>query len=72
MKIKLKSTLYKYMFQSLFDLEIAIEMRQVHKRTFNKITFNTIILARRAIKILELNCFYIYFCPKTLKDCEPK
>ena len=30
MKIKFKSTLYKYMFQSLFDLEIAIEIRQVH------------------------------------------
>ena len=34
MKIKLKSTLFftSALFQSLFDLEIAIEIRQVHKR----------------------------------------
>ena len=34
MKIKLKSTLYFdfCFFQRLFDLEIAIEIRQVHKR----------------------------------------
>ena len=34
MKITLKSTLYltSALFQSLFDLEIVIEIRQVHKR----------------------------------------
>ena len=33
MKIKLKSTLYltSALFQNLFDLEIAIEIRQPHK-----------------------------------------
>jgi len=40
-KIKLKSTLYidftSALFQSLFDLEIAIEIRQVHK-SFIKLT----------------------------------
>ena len=46
------------MFQSLFDLETAIEIRQVHKH-FKKNTYNTIILARRAIKFLGLNFLYI-------------
>ena len=32
MKIKLKSILTSALFQSLFDLEPAIEIRQVHKR----------------------------------------
>ena len=45
------------MFQSLFDLEIAMEIRQVPKR-FIKLP-NTIILARRAIKFLDLNFLYI-------------
>jgi len=31
MKIKLKSTLYFALFQSLFDLETAIKIRQVDK-----------------------------------------
>ena len=41
MKIKFKSTLY--WFQNLFDLEIAIEIRQVHKR-FIKFTIILITL----------------------------
>ena len=48
MKIKLKSTLFtSALLQSLFDLEIVIE---ISTQTFHKITFNSIILARRAIK----------------------
>ena len=41
------------LFQSLFDLETAIEIRQVHKR-FIKLPI-TFILTRRAIKFLDLN-----------------
>jgi len=36
------------LFQGLFDLETAIAIRHVHKH-FHKITYNIIILARRAI-----------------------
>ena len=48
MKIKLKSTLYSdsALFQSLFDIEIAIKIRLVHE-SFRKLPV-TIILARRA------------------------
>ena len=74
MDIKLKSTLYisiSALFQSLFDLETAIEIRQVHKR-FIKLpnAYNTIILARRALKFLGLNFlegsrfFRFYFVPR--------
>ncbi len=46
------------LFQSLFDLEIAIEIKKVHKRFITlPITDNTIILARRAIKFLNLRHF---------------
>ena len=58
MKIKFKSSLYLtyVLFQSLFDIEISIEIRQVHKRFIKlPIGFNTIILARRAIKLLDIN-----------------
>ena len=59
MKIKLKSILTSALFQSLFDLEPAIEIRQVHKRFIKLvITYNT-ILARHAIKFLDLNVLYI-------------
>ena len=46
------------LFQSLFDLEIAIEIK-TSTETFHKITYNTIVLARRAIKFLDLNFLYI-------------
>ena len=52
------------LFQSLFDLEIAIEKRQAHKR-FIKL----LILVRRAITLFDLNFLYIsslfrlYFVP---------
>ena len=39
------------LFQNLFELEIAIDIRQVHKR-FIKLPITQIILARRAIKFL--------------------
>ena len=39
------------LLQSLFDLETAIELRQVHKH-FIKL-LKTLILARRAMKFLE-------------------
>ena len=58
MKIKFKSSLYltDVLFQSLFDIEISIEIRQVHKRFIKlPIGYNTIILARRAIKLLDIN-----------------
>ena len=45
------------LFQSLFDLETAIELRQVHKR-FIKL-LKTLILARRAMKFLESKFLYI-------------
>ena len=45
------------MFLSFFDLETAIEIRQ--EQTFHKITYNTIILARRAIKFLDWNVLCI-------------
>ena len=57
MKIELKSTLYFdfcFVSLSLFDLEIAIEIRQAYKR-FRKLPYNTIILAHCAIKFLDLN-----------------
>ena len=45
MIIKLKSTLYfDFCFQSLFDLEIAIEVRQVRKCFIKLPTYNTIII----------------------------
>ena len=46
------------LFQSLFDLEIAIEIK-TSTETFHKITYNTIVLARRAVKFLDLNFLYI-------------
>ena len=51
----MKSTLhFNFCFiQSLFDLETAIEIRQVHKR-FIKLPI-TFILTQRAIKFLDLN-----------------
>ena len=56
MKIKLKSILTS----ALFDLEPAIEIRQVHKRFIKLvITYNTIILPRHAIQFLDLNVLYI-------------
>ena len=42
------------LFQSLFDLEIVIEINQAHTR-FIKLPYNT----RRAIKFLNLNFLYI-------------
>ena len=39
-------------------MEIAIEIRQVHKR-FIKLPITLIFLARRAIKFLDLNFLYI-------------
>ena len=60
MKIKLKSTLY---FDGLFDLEIAIEIRQVHKR-FIKLPI-TILYKVFGLKIslyLKGSClFRLYF-----------
>ena len=50
MKKKLKST--SALLQSLFDPEISTQI-------FHKITYNTFILARRAIKFLDLNFLYI-------------
>ena len=64
MIIKLKSTSYfDFCFQSLFDLEIAIEIRQVRKCFIKLPTYNSIILARPAIKFLYLNFLYL---PKVL------
>ena len=42
--------------QSLFDLKIAIG---ISTQTFHKITYITVILARRAKKFLDLNFLYI-------------
>ena len=59
MKVKLKLTVYFYFtfLNSLLYLEIAIAIRQVLK-CFIKLP-NTIILARRAIKVLFLNFLFI-------------
>jgi len=55
MKIKLKSTLYFdfCFFQSLFDLEIAIEIRQVNKR-FIKLP-KTLLFGSQCYKFSDLN-----------------
>ena len=56
-KIKLKSTLFTFaLLRSLFDLKIAIE---ISTQAFHKITFNSIILARRPIKFLDRNVLYV-------------
>ena len=60
MKIKLKSILY---FDFCFVLKLILyrnsHWNKTSTQTFHKIIFNTIILARRAIKFLDLNFLYI-------------
>ena len=52
-KIKLKSyILTSALFLSLFDLDKAIE-KKTSTQTFHKISYNTFVLARRAIKLLD-------------------
>ena len=62
--MKLKSTLYFdfcFLFQSLFDLKMTIEKRQVHKR-FIKLSKHYYYGTTRAIKFLDLN--FLYISPK--------
>ena len=60
MKIKLKSTLYfDFCFVSKLIWSRNSHWNKTSTQTFHKITYNTIILARRAIKFLDLNFLYI-------------
>ena len=61
MKMKMKSTLSFYF---CFVLKLIWSYRKSHwnktgTQTFHKITYNTIILARRVIKFLDLNFLFI-------------
>ena len=61
MKIKLKSTLYfDFCFVSklIWSIYRNSHWNKTSTQTFHKITFNTIILARRTIKFLDLNFLY--------------
>ena len=60
MKIKLKSTLnFNDCFVSKLIWSRNRHWNKTITQTFHKITCNNIILARRAIKFLDLNCLYI-------------